>query len=544
MGMAEGRSQDSRTFDLEQVVRSADKLRNRTAAAVSPRSYEDTKCGLWLSLAIQDNWNNFSPDQQVRLQAFLAPALQQKSRIIGIFQIHYDSSGIDTPFLLDGSGNQIPNTYEQYVDSVGKYFNEVYDFEVNTLGYESPLQPGDTAYDVYIRNMSAYGLTRTNGFIGAFTPPRYRTYIEIDNDFRGFYSPGILGLKVTAAHEFHHAIQLASYGVWSSDQYFLEITSTWMEDVVYGEVNDYYQYLEDPNAHAPFDSVRGQFATSRVTFTQSNGLIEYSRAIWGKFIEKKYSRDVMKRVWEYIRTVPSLTALDLALTEQQSSFRDAFLEWAVWNSQTGPGADTVNFYSEGLNYPQMKTRPVVEFMPPARSIRDTIQSLSSTYRPVVVDGNQMLAIISNVRSQFSSAQYSFEYQMQTEGGSQFKDLANGIHVRINVPDPENWVSQETVPSVVSEAYAYPNPFLAQNGATIKFRLPYQTADIARLHVFSSSLNLIFAGDVPVVELMPLESGIVWDAYDDKRKSISSGIYFFAIVVDGKEYTGKFSVVRQ
>ena len=71
----------------------------------------------------------------------------------------------------------------------------------------------------------------------------------MDNDYQeGYYFVNDLdALRVTAAHEFNHAIQL-SYGVHWDDQnpidlYFIEMTSTWVEDVVYNDINRYLEYL-------------------------------------------------------------------------------------------------------------------------------------------------------------------------------------------------------------------------------------------------------------------------------------------------------------
>jgi len=80
---------------------------------------------------------------------------------------------------------------------------------------------------------------------GTQIPERWTSDIDIDNDFIGskYNAKGIQALRVTAAHEFHHAIQYG-YGWWG-ERYPYELTSTWMEDVVYTDVNDYYQYLPD-----------------------------------------------------------------------------------------------------------------------------------------------------------------------------------------------------------------------------------------------------------------------------------------------------------
>jgi hypothetical protein len=130
-----------------------------------------------------------------------------------------------------------------------------------------------------------------------------------------------------------------------------------MEDVVHDDVNDYYQYLSNT-----IDQT-SQFSYPYVRFTKKDYSIEYSRAIWGKFIEQRFSRDVMRLVWNRIPQMNALGALNAALADAGSSFRQAFLEWGLWNMNTGPNADTsAYFYNEGRAYPAMRMNTLMDFM--------------------------------------------------------------------------------------------------------------------------------------------------------------------------------------
>ena len=61
--------------------------------------------------------------------------------------------------------------------------------------------------------------------------------------YKTYFTTGIDGMKVTAAHEFHHAIQ-ARYGTTTQSTGLLnEMTSVWFEYRVYPEVKDFFQYL-------------------------------------------------------------------------------------------------------------------------------------------------------------------------------------------------------------------------------------------------------------------------------------------------------------
>ena len=542
----------SDTNNPEQIVRYAEQLQS-THISESPtiNTEPDNKCGLWLSFTIARNWNLFSESQKKRLNTALTPTQLARDTVIGYFRIHFDTSGYNEPALVDALHSRIPHSWQAYVDSVGKYFNHSLDYMVNNMRYlPPPFETGQSYYNIYIEELGStfYGETRTVDQITAINPILYSTFIRIDNDYLGFISEGIAGLKVTSAHELHHAVQLGNYGLWQNEIYFYEITSTWMEDVIYNDVNDYYQYLKDE-----FTPVKGQFSRPYVSFTSSSPLVTYSRAIWGKFIEKRFSRDVMKQTWEYIRTEHCLNAIDHALTNAGSSFRNAFLEWAVWNNNTGTYCDTISYYTEGRNYPVINYRSPVEYSNAPRSFSDTIEVLSSAYHPICLLSAptdicnlspQMFVIITNLNMiDPSGSKVGFSYDFSNTAGVGYTELSNHIFVRLNSTDPENWASQESVPKIISDILAYPNPFYPKGSKPVIFKLPPVLQSTADLYIFSSNMNRIAAHEVNVIS-QNFEPRIEWDGHDMDGNIISSGVYFYVIYIDGKQLKGKLAVIRE
>jgi len=201
---------------------------NNNLPVVSSESPSE-KCGLWLAFEAQRLMPQLSFTEQEELRQLLSPQVLQKSRIIGRFQIYYDTTGSDAPVMLRHIGDNvepIPGTAEEFVDSVGRFFNEVWEYEIGVLGYEQPPLGSSEYYRITIEDLGLgyYGVTYPETQVSSSPLPRMQTYITIDNDFRYVYSPsrGIPGLKVTAAHEFHHAIQLGGYGQRNTDYYFYE----------------------------------------------------------------------------------------------------------------------------------------------------------------------------------------------------------------------------------------------------------------------------------------------------------------------------------
>jgi len=505
----------------------------------------DGKCGLAARLAEL----RFTPavPGKTSLPVVSAPLAYQASRTIGSFRFNYDTTGSNAPALLDVTGARIPGSHEAYVDSAGAIFNEVYAIETGELGYGDPIQPGQDFYDVNIFNNVYYGETVPETQIGFSTPSRWRSHINIENDFQNFYSTGIAGLRVTAAHEFHHAIQFAVYGYWNTDAYFMELTSTWMEDVVYDDVNDYYQYVRAPSGSGGFTQ-RGVFAQPDVSFFKTDGLIEYSRAVYGKFVEKEFGRDVIRRAWELIPTGVALNALDRALGEVNSSFRSAFSTWVSWNAHTGPAADTVLYYTEGRGYPPVRTRPRIDFLPPSRSIFDSIQTTSAAYYTVGLADTFMSVIILNTSTAATPVRKSFEYQMSETGDGTFRQLENLLFVRLQVPDPVNWETIESVPTEVEPVITTgitpaPNPL---RSGDLDFLIPGHTAPSSvRLKVLSAALEEVFDGGLT---LRPdLSSSAVqvaqWSGTDRFGRQVGSGVFVYILSVDGVDHTGKIAIVR-
>ena len=106
---------------------------------------------------------------------------------------------------------------------------------------------GDDRYDIYLRNIGSYGLT----WPGTDGPQPWNdlsSYIEIENDFSGAYpnddpeGPVAGAMKVTCAHEFHHAVQFGLRG--SSTVWLAELTSVAFEERVYPYVNDYVWLID------------------------------------------------------------------------------------------------------------------------------------------------------------------------------------------------------------------------------------------------------------------------------------------------------------
>lgn len=120
-------------------------------------------------------------------------------------------------------------------------------------GYRKPLPDGaaphdggDKRPDVYLADIGGQGVF---GYCTSDEPHESGVYTQwaycvLDNDYATAQFPEhtpLENLRVTAAHEYFHAVQFA-YD-FTEDAYFMEGTATWAEDELFDSVNDNVSYL-------------------------------------------------------------------------------------------------------------------------------------------------------------------------------------------------------------------------------------------------------------------------------------------------------------
>ena len=216
----------------------------------------------------------------------------------GHFKIHYAVSGSDA---VDSTG---------YVYNIGRYLERSWKAYMDTIGYLPPppdgTEGGDAKYDVYLKNLSAYGITWP-GPDGPQPWTDWTSYIEIENDFDGVYpnddpeGPVAGAMKITCAHEFHHAVQYGLCG--TSSAWIAEITSVSFEERIYPMVNDYVWLIDylsnDP--HYPIDSDFGYHM--------------YGLGLFGQYLNMMFGDDFLFEVWDTMRFIDDWDAL-VAISEK------------------------------------------------------------------------------------------------------------------------------------------------------------------------------------------------------------------------------------
>lgn len=291
------------------------------------------KCGMPLKHDLRRDWQQLASSTQKTLAKQLEkPSLAGEQIVLsngGHFRIHYAASGTDAPPPADSNANSIPD----WIEKVADVFEAVYGHEIAEMGYSIP--PA-APYNVYLKNMSYFGLTDSDERTGQY-PNSYSSYMTIENDFaeHAFQAsiPGegsvseksVKALQITAAHEFHHVIQ---FGInYYFEPWYSEAASSWMEDEVYDPVNQLYSYANNYLANT---------ATS-LNYGDGYSRWLFNRSIYEQLQAQLYPKDIIWKIWQDFAAepapssgadIPMLPFIDKVLKSQGDSLTASFFAFA------------------------------------------------------------------------------------------------------------------------------------------------------------------------------------------------------------------------
>ena len=331
-------------------------------------------CGTSAIRGLTANWDRLPPAAKEAF-AFLQQRPILNHSILssgGHFKIHYNTAGTHAVAPTDTDANGVPD----YVDEAARVFESVWDLEINQLGYNPPPSDGDGIYDVYIKNLalqSAYGYAWP--IVSELTTP---SYIEIDNNFTDNtyrHARGLNGLRVTAAHEFFHAIQFGYYADYGA-AWWQELTATWMEDVAYPDVNDFYQYIINcPSYHSCI------YDDPEASLDEFSSVVHaLGAAIFAHHIEQVYGVDVIKSVWELLKRRDS-SKYSLSLIDDGmplGGFAQVMPRFAAWNYLTDERARP-GYYVEASDLSSIKHADIVLGTGGSFEGSEAIDHLGTTY---------------------------------------------------------------------------------------------------------------------------------------------------------------------
>ncbi len=313
------------------------------------------KCGMPLRHDLKRDWKMLEESTRKTLAKHLEKPVLTGEAVYqsngGHFRVHYATSGADAPPLADTNNNNIPD----WVETVGDVFEATYKSEIIDMGYREP--PG-FPYHVYLQNILYFGLTETETMTGQSAT----SSITIENDFAEapfqnsipgndtVYVKSLKALKITAAHEFFHAIQFG-YNVFF-ETWYAEATATWVEDEVYDSANQLYDYSIPYLAYT--------LSNGNGTATSLSSGSGYSRWIFNRYLYEQFysTTDIIKDIWEAFAleaspsgtNIPMIPFINRVLINHGGTFASSFFGFAKqtylrnWISHTN---EISNFHSVG-----------------------------------------------------------------------------------------------------------------------------------------------------------------------------------------------------
>jgi len=528
------------------------------------------KSGTFIIQEIKANWDQISPNYQ----KLLAPYLQRPDLSYSIvspgrrFRIHYDLDGINSVSPVDNNKNNIPD----YVENAATYFDHSHAVIVDSLGYQLPAPDSSGSgkeFDIYLVNLyKTYGITYLEETVPG-NPNAYSCYIEVENDFYGFKeTPPLQALMVTSAHEYFHAVQVG-YRYREEDVFFMEMCSTWMEDFVYDEVNDYRLYLNNyfNNINFPFYHTNGSW-------------FEYASSLWIHMIAKKYSLDVIRKVWEVIPEQTAFAAIQQVLVQYGTTFNRELASFGLWNYFTGSRANIMDYYSEGNLYPEVKFKNDYNIEEETINLIDQMRKLSSIYYRIydTIHGNNIGLIVTNFaipdNNYIGTDQDSLNIIVVSISDIQKRDstffrknnlvkLTDNIGIQLNVSMEQNWFAQAVVtdinfnnkiveffpPFFITEPdnrnfinNIYPNPFIIDQNEPLIITYVVSDEKPGELAIYTSEGRLVTKDEF---EASRQSYRIFdWNGRNDNGELMSNGIYVVLLRVGGFVDMKKLAVVRK
>ena len=224
---------------------------------------------------------------------------------------------------------------------------QVWRHHVDVFGYRPPAKDGGRGgngrFDVYLEelgNQGLYGYCAPENRVSG-KPLQASGFCVLDDDFARsqFGRAPIDTLRVTAAHEFFHAIQFA-YD-FREDPWLLESTATWMEERFADDVNDNRSYLRYGQVAKPAQSL---------DLFEPGGFAHYGNWPFWEFLSQRYGNGIVRQVIQRAGTGGGLPN-DYSTEAVRHVLADKGGLAKVFAAYAAANTDPASTYHEGRAFP-------------------------------------------------------------------------------------------------------------------------------------------------------------------------------------------------
>ena len=404
------------------------------------------------------------------------------------------------------------------------------------MGFQKPPNLGDNYYEVIINDQAIYGYYGQTYILNIDDPDNIHSYIEIDKSFTSskFYTKGLNALRVTAAHEFNHALQIGYQFNLAQDRFFMEMTSTWLEDLLYPAINDFYAYL--PRF---FNNI------NYISFNSASSVYPYANSIYLHMLSEIFSPDIVVDVWDKINSVNAIPALKAVLKENGTTWNVSQNDYATWLFYTGERAIPGMFFPDGFEFPMITFPNERNLLYRENFNFETVIS-NLGYKFYQIRGLQNIRYMANISSVIQSGLYThLNTQELPKLAKSFNhsqavrfDNQDSIVVVITNPDTSVNITYTLRSDTTQPFLVGPNPvILDSDNNKMNF---YNVPPNGEIYVFSLNGKSL----MKIVSEFPGKSDISWNVRDFNNVHLSSGVYFYILKSEQFEKRGKFAVIRK
>ncbi|MEM1022994.1 MAG: MXAN_6640 family putative metalloprotease [Myxococcota bacterium] len=308
----------------------------------------------------------------------------------------FDALDIRVHFVEEGP-NAVPdededlNDLPDYVELVADRYQGFWDDYVD-LGFRTPLSDenitdgngGDGRFDVYL--LDFFGRADGAFSVDACEGGTCTGYAAQENDFAGYGYPSLeVATDILASHELFHAVQAAYDDGQGS--ILREGTAVWATEALVPSSNDFEGFI------GFFLAEPQRSLDQEIAGVVLDGFA-YGSALFFQFLTEYYrDPDLVRRLWlrctdgtDDVADPEWLLALDRLLVDAyESSFAEAYVEFALWNAFSGERHRLGTSYAQARRYPSVAA-DAVEL--PLVLERPRHFRASARYRRFALDGSR------------------------------------------------------------------------------------------------------------------------------------------------------------
>lgn len=451
----------------------------------------------------------------------------------GSFMIHFNN-------YYDG--------IEEFAYNVGIAADSSKTVIIDKMNFRSVVPDQDNIYDIYIEQLpnGSYGWNCPDGDLG-------QSWVEIDDNYIGtnYSTTGLDAMRISVAHEYFHAVQRSYVPSPGQNSFFYELSSIWIEDIIFPEINDYIFFSQNGDDY---------FTDPEKNMNTYNG---YGLGLYGHYMNFIFDDKIMQNIWEKFSIINTgnevdfiFNAIDSVLIDQDYGYNSSFVEtWIDFNTRNLFNGRFDNMQNSIYYYEDQKYFGPIETN---INVIDTIETLNFNIDNRSVSIKSFIPYDVSYFNLYNNPNYNDIiglgahisnidniYAINNNFQSDILSLNDNFHI-VYISNNENKEFESNIVSTVlnlnnsSDIFIYPNPIYNGNNITFRFNSGIQINNI-ELKLYNINGQLINVKKIGSLDY-------TFENFNYKtvqlfNNSMQSGIYFISFNLDGKIINKKITFLK-